>query len=285
MSSAACQPMEYGIADKHLEAAKKAYESQFPLDAAERERLILENLPLVRYIAKRVHSRVPPNVMLDDLINSGILGLIDAVNRFDPRKSGDLRIYARHRIRGAILDSLRGLDWSPRPLRRKGRLLDELRERLTATLHREPTEAELAAAAGCGIEELRQLEENLLRADLATLREQSIDEENGDGSADQPADDDLSPYSICYKKEIRERLRNSVDQLSDRERQILALYYQEELTMKEIGIVLGVGEARVSQIHSAAVRKVRTYMNVGELAGSDERRPGTRHQVTRGDYG
>jgi RNA polymerase sigma factor for flagellar operon FliA len=269
--------MEYGVADKHLEAAKKAYESQLPMDAVERERLILEHLPLVRYIAKRVHSRVPPSVMLDDLINSGILGLIDAINKFDPTKLVDLRIYARHRIRGAILDSLRGLDWSPRRLRRKGRVLDGLRERLTSTLHREPTEAELAGEAGCGIEELRQLEENLLRVDLATLQEQSIDEENGDGSIDQPSDEELSPYSLCYKKEIRELLRNSIDRLSDRERQVLALYYYEELTMKEIGIVLGVGEARVSQMHSAAVRKVRAYMNQGEPAESKGRSRLTRH--------
>lgn len=268
MSSPASQQIEYGIADKHLQAAKRAYESQLALDAVERERLILEHLPLVRSIAKRVHSRVPPSVLLDDLINSGIVGLIDAVNKFDPRKSGDLRIYARHRIRGAILDSLRGLDWSPRLLRRKGRALDELRERLTATLQREPTEAELAAEAGYSIEELRQLEENLLRAELATIQEQSIDEENGDGSIDQPSDEDLSPYSLCYKKEMRELLRYSLDQLSDRERQVLALYYYEELTMKEVGIVMGVGEARVSQLHSAAVRKVRTYMNEREASGS-----------------
>lgn len=268
MSSPASQQIEYGIADKHLQAAKRAYESQLALDAVERERLILEHLPLVRSIAKRVHSRVPPSVLLDDLINSGIVGLIDAVNKFDPRKSGDLRIYARHRIRGAILDSLRGLDWSPRLLRRKGRALDELRERLTATLQREPTEAELAAEAGYSIEELRQLEENLLRAELATIQEQSIDEENGDGSVDQPSDEDLSPYSLCYKKEMRELLRYSLDQLSDRERQVLALYYYEELTMKEVGIVMGVGEARVSQLHSAAVRKVRTYMNEREASGS-----------------
>jgi RNA polymerase sigma factor for flagellar operon FliA len=268
MSSPASQQIEYGIADKHLQAAKRAYETPLPLDAVERERLILEHLPLVRSIAKRVHSRVPPSVLLDDLINSGIVGLIDAVNKFDPRKSGDLRIYARHRIRGAILDSLRGLDWSPRLLRRKGRALDELRERLTATLQREPTEAELAAEAGYSIEELRQLEENLLRAELAIIQEQSIDEENGDGSIDQPSDEDLSPYSLCYKKEMRQLLRYSLDQLSDRERQVLALYYYEELTMKEVGIVMGVGEARVSQLHSAAVRKVRTYMNEREASGS-----------------
>jgi RNA polymerase sigma factor for flagellar operon FliA len=221
----------------------------------------------VRYIAKRIHSRVPPNVLLDDLINSGILGLIDAVNKFDPGKFVDFKIYAQHRIRGAILDSLRGLDWSPRLLRRKGRILDELRERLTSTLHREPTEEELATEAGCDVDELRRLEENLLRADLAILQEQSIDEENGDGSADQPTDEDLSPYALYYKEEIRELLRDSVQQLSDRERQLLALYYYEELTMKEIGIILGVGEARVSQMHSAAVRKVRAYMNERDVVG------------------
>jgi len=269
MSSPALQQMEYGTDGRHLQAAKKAYESLLPMDASERERLILEHLPLVRYIAKRIHSRVPPNVLLDDLINSGIVGLIDAVNRFDPRKFVDLRIYAQHRIRGAILDSLRSLDWSPRLLRRKGRALDEVRERLTSTLHREPTEAELAAEAGCGVEELRQLEENLLRADLATLQEQSIDEENGDGGSDQPSDEELSPYSLCYKKEIQELLRHSVDRLSDRERQVLALYYYEELTMKEVGIVLGVGEARVSQMHSAAVRKVRAHMEERQAAAKN----------------
>ena len=109
------------------------------------------------------------------------------------------------------------------------------------------------------------------------MQEQSIDEENGDGTTDQPSDEELSPYSLCYQKEVLELLRNSVDQLSDRERHILALYYYEELTMKEIGIVLGVGEARVSQLHSAAVRKVRTYMDAGKPAESNRRLRVTRH--------
>ena len=265
MSSPAFQQVENEIAPSHLQTAKRAYESQTPLDPAERERLILEHLPLVRFIAKRVHNRLPSTVLLDDLIHAGILGLIDAVNKYDPSKLVDLRIYAKHRIRGAILDSLRGLDWSPRLLRRKGRALDELRERLTAKLHREPTESELAEEASCGLEELRQLEENLLRADLATLQEQSIDEENGDGACDQPADEELSPFSLCYQNEMRELLRSSICQLSDRERQVLALYYFEELTMREVGTVLGVGEARVSQIHSASLRKVRDYMSVASL--------------------
>ena len=261
MISPPLEQMENGVVEKHLEAAKRAYDNQLRVDPAERERLILEHLPLVRHIAKRVHSRVPPSVMLDDLIHSGILGLIDAINKYDPSKLVDLRIYAKHRIRGAILDSLRGLDWSPRLLRKKGKTLDELRERLTLKLHREPTEAELAEEAGYGVVELRQLEEDLLRADLATLQEQSIDEENGDGADNQPSDEELSPYSLCYKQEIRELLRDSIGQLSPRERQILALYYYEELTMKEVGVVLGVGEARVSQMHSAAVQKVRAYMS------------------------
>jgi RNA polymerase sigma factor for flagellar operon FliA len=269
MNNPALQQMENGSAEKHLEAAKRAYESQPPMDPAERERLILEHLPLVRYIARRVHSRLPPNVLLDDLINTGILGLIDAINKFDPSKLVDLRGYAMHRIRGAILDSLRGLDWSPRRLRKKGRVLDELRERLTSTLGRAPTEGELAHEAGYGLQELRQLEENLLRADLATLQEQSIDEENGGGTDDQPSDEELSPYALCYKEEMRELLRDSIGQLSDRERQVLALYYYEELTMKEVGLVLGVGEARVSQMHSAVVMKVRAYINEGKRAQRD----------------
>jgi RNA polymerase sigma factor for flagellar operon FliA len=269
MSSLPFQQMENGVVEKHLEAAKRAYDNQLPMDPAERDRLILEHLPLVRHIAKRVHNRLPPSVVLDDLIHSGILGLIDAINKFDPSKLVDLRIYATHRIRGAILDSLRGLDWSPRLLRKKGKTLDEVRERLSLSLHREPTEAELAEQAGYGLEELRQLEEDLLRADLATLQEQSIDEENGDGADNQPSDEELSPYSLCYKQEIRDLLRDSIGQLSERERQILALYYYEELTMKEVGVVLGVGEARVSQMHSAAVRKVRAQMNMSKPAESN----------------
>lgn len=277
MSSLPLQQMENGVVEKHLEAAKRAYDNQLPMDPIERDRLILEHLPLVRHIAKRVHNRLPPSVVLDDLIHSGILGLIDAINKFDPSKLVDLRIYATHRIRGAILDSLRGLDWSPRLLRRKGKTLDEVRERLTLTLRREPTEAELAEQAGYGLGELRQLEEDLLRADLATLQEQSIDEENGDGADDQPSEEELSPYSLCYKQEIRELLRDSIGQLSDRERQVLALYYYEELTMKEVGLVLGVGEARVSQMHSAAVQKVRAHMNMSKPAESNRSQRMTAH--------
>jgi RNA polymerase sigma factor for flagellar operon FliA len=141
-----------------------------------------------------------------------------------------------------------------------------VREGLISTLNRDPTETELAEVAGLGIEQLRQLEEDLLRADLATLQEQSIDEENGDGSEDQPSDEEESPYALCFKQEIRELLRDSIGQLSDRERQILALYYYEELTMKEVGVVLGVGEARVSQMHSAALKKVRGHMYKSEPA-------------------
>jgi RNA polymerase sigma factor for flagellar operon FliA len=274
--------MESETSENQLQAAKRAYQSQAPLDPVDRERLIIEHLPLVRCIARRVHSRLPSSVLLDDLIHSGILGLLDAINKFDPSKLVDLRVYAMHRIRGAILDSLRSLDWSPRMLRKKGRALHELHERLTATLNREPTEAELAKEAGCGVEELRQLEENLLRADLAALQEQSIDEENGDGVDDRPSDEEQSPFSLCYKREIKELLRESVAQLSDRERQLLALYYYEELTMKEIGIVLGVGEARVSQMHSAAVRKVRTNMKLTKSAESDRGWPSGSNRALQG---
>jgi len=266
MNGSVLEQLENGRAGGHFAAAKQAYQSQTPIDPAERERLVLEHLPLVRCIAKRVHDRLPSSVLLDDLVNSGILGLLDAINKYDPTKLVDLRIYATHRIRGAILDSLRGLDWSPRLLRKKGRALDEVRERLTSLLHREPTEAELAKETGCGIEELRQLEENLLRADLATLQEQSIDEENGDGMDDCPSDEEESPYALCYQQEVRDLLRDAITQLSDRERQLLALYYYDELTMKEVGAVLGVGEARVSQMHSAVVRKVRANMRMNEAA-------------------
>src|SRR5215469_5277541 len=150
-------------------------QSRKALDAAERERLLTENLPEVRYIARRIHDRLPSHVQFDDLVHAGILGLIDAVDKFDPGKNVQLKSYARFRIRGAILDSLRQLDWSPRNLRRQARRIEEAHRELAAQLGHAPSEAETAERLGMRLDEFHQLLGELRGLDLGSLQAGSDD--------------------------------------------------------------------------------------------------------------
>jgi RNA polymerase sigma factor FliA len=230
-------------------------------DAVERERLLLENLPEVRYIARRIHDRLPAHVPFDDLVHAGILGLIDAVDKFDARKNVQLKSYARFRIRGAILDSLRQMDWSPRNLRRQARHIEEARRELTAQLGRAPGEPELAVQLGMELVEFQQLLGELRGLDLGSLQGSSEDgnaEENVAAVASRPEDD---PFHQTFRAELRDMLALAIDELDEKERQVLALYYLEELTMKEIGVILSIGESRVSQIHSAALIALRASLH------------------------
>ena len=251
------------------QAAQQSYRAHSATTLAGRDQLILQELPMVRYIAKRIHDRLPPSVLLDDLIHTGILGLMEAIQHYDPGKHVDLGAYAKHRIRGAILDSLRDLDWGSRQLRRKGRELDEARDRLQAKLGRTAEEMELAKEAGFGVDELRQLQENLLRLVLSTIHEQEVDSEKGESLEQQPASAEFDPFSVCLRGEVQELLQEAIGELPERERQGLALYYYEELTMKEVGMVLGVGEARVSQLHTAATLRLRGFLE-GTMASRRE---------------
>lgn len=234
------------------------------IDPAERQRLLMENLPEVRYIARRIHDRLPSHVPFDDLVHAGILGLIDAVDKFDPRKNVQLKSYARFRIRGAILDSLRQMDWSPRNLRRQARQIEEANRELAAEFGRAPTESEIAVRLGMPLEEFQHLLGELRGLDLGSLHNQSEDgtaEEDVTAIATRPEED---PFQITFRGEIRNLLAGAISELDDKERQVLALYYLEELTMKEVGVILDVGESRVSQIHTAALIRLRSRLQ-GQL--------------------
>lgn len=227
---------------------------------AERERLMLEHMPAVRWMARRIHERLPQHVDLEDLVSAGTLGLLDAVHKFDPAKKVQFRSYAQFRIRGAILDSLRTLDWSPRDLRRKGRAVEETIRRLTAQYGRAPAEPEIARAMGLGLEEYQQLLGELKGLEIGTLhleRSEDSGEEELAYIPDRPEED---PLFRCLRGEMRERLAAAIDQLPERERLVVTLYYYEEMTMKEIGLTLGVVESRVSQIHSSAVLHLRARL-------------------------
>jgi RNA polymerase sigma factor for flagellar operon FliA len=228
--------------------------------ATERDQLLMEHLPTVRYLARRIHERLPQHVELDDLVSAGIVGLIDAFSKFDHNKKVQFKSYAQFRIRGAILDSLRTLDWSPRELRRKGRAVEEAIRSVTQRMGRAPSEQEIAKEM-----ELTLAEYQLLLGDLKGLEIGSLHMERSEDSGDEelayiPGSPEDDPLFRCLKGELKQHLTDSIDELPEKERMVLTLYYYEELTMKEIGLILGVVESRVSQIHSSAVLRLRTAL-------------------------
>jgi RNA polymerase sigma factor for flagellar operon FliA len=230
----------------------------------ERNRLLLEHLPTVRFVARRIHERLPQHVDMEDLVSAGMVGLIDAFAKFDHAKQVQFKSYAQFRIRGAILDSLRTLDWSPRELRRKGRAIEETIRLLTQQLGRAPSEAEIAEDMHMPLHEYQVLLGELKGLEIGSLNI----ERNEDGGDDElsylPGTESDEPLFRCLKGELRQRLIDAIETLPDKERMVLTLYYYEELTMKEIGLTLGVVESRVSQIHSAAVVRLRAAMaNLG----------------------
>jgi RNA polymerase sigma factor for flagellar operon FliA len=237
------------------------------LTGPQREQLLLEHLPQVQYIARRIHDRLPPQVLLEDLVHAGILGLMDAVRKYDPSKNVQLKHYAEFRIRGAILDSLRQVDWSPRALRRQARRLEQAVLDCKGRLGRDPTEPEIAAELQITLESLHHLLGDLRGLDIGSLQADANDP-NGDELAAQnrPAADQEDPYHLTLRSEMSGLLEKAIGELPARERQVLALYHFEELTMKEVGAVLGIGESRVSQIHTAAVIRLRARLR--ELIGN-----------------
>lgn len=229
----------------------------------DRERLLIEQLPQVKYIARRIHERLPQHVPLEDLVHSGVVGLIDAMNKFDARKHVQFASYAKHRIRGAILDSLRELDWGPRELRRKARMLDQIHGKLDSELGRVATEQEIADAVGLELAELHKLLGEIDSLEIGSFNvDTTEDGKETDLSETLPAAEDEGPFQLCLDNEMRSQLIQALMSLPERERQVLTLYYYEELTMKEVGAVLGVGESRVSQIHSLAMSRLRSRMQL-----------------------
>jgi len=228
----------------------------------------------VKYIARRIHDRLPAQVPLDDLIHAGVVGLIDAVEKFDPRKNVQLKSYAKFRIRGAILDSLRELDWSPRHLRRQARRIEEAHSDLKLRLGRAATEPELATELGMNLADFQHLLGELRGLDLGSLQAESMDPQSEDEVVSyRPGGTDNDPFYLCLHGEIRSHITNALGDLDEKEKQVVTLYYIEELTMKEVGDVLGVGESRVSQIHSAAIVRLRSRL--GELLRSRTQIPET----------
>jgi RNA polymerase sigma factor FliA len=231
-----------------------------PALTSEQERVLLEHLPIVRFLARRIHERLPQHVDIEDLVSAGVVGLMDAFAKFDPAKKVQFRSYAQFRIRGAILDSLRTLDWSPRELRRKGRAIEEAVRVLTARMGRAPGESEVAAEMGLGLEEYQQLLGDLKGLEIGTLHVERNQNSGEEELAYVPGKPDEDPLFRCLRGELEERLADAIANLPDRERLVMTLYYYEEMTMREIGLALGVVESRISQVHASAVVHLRSAL-------------------------
>ncbi len=224
-----------------------------------RDRVVLEHLPLVKAIAVRVYENLPVHVDLDDLVHAGILGLFDAATKYDPEKQVVFSSYAKHRIKGAILDSLRQLDWASRDLRRRHKQLEAATRDLTAELQRIPTEAEIAARLGVDVDRWRQMMLDLRSVGLVSASTRSADNEDMP-APDFPGKPESQPDSMCAREQLRSVLATAMQTLPERYKKVVVLYYTNEMTMKEIGGVLGINESRVSQIHKSALEKMNVVL-------------------------
>jgi RNA polymerase sigma factor for flagellar operon FliA len=214
-------------------------------------------LPLVKRIAFKLRQRLPAHVELDDLVGAGVLGLLDAVRKFDPRKDVQIESYARHRIRGAILESLRSLDPASRDMRRKSKQAEKVYWDLEARVGRPVTDPEMAQALGITLEEWYRTLWELQVLDLDWLRPVGSVGRKQTYENTQLADHQASPFDLCYRREQREILTQAVAHLRERERMVISLYYLQGLTMKQIATQLGVDESRISQLCSAALDRLR----------------------------
>jgi RNA polymerase sigma factor for flagellar operon FliA len=226
---------------------------------ADRNQLVLDNVGLVKALALRMARRVPAQVEVSELMSVGMVGLIDAAGRFQQALGVPFDAFARRRVHGAMLDWLRSLDWAPRSARKARRDVDSAIAGLRHTLQKEPTAEQIAGALGVSEPAYDQMLDQIRAAEVVMIR--PLDVGTGETSVlDVAFDPEEGPHLRLERAEMREHLAEAIAELPDRERQILSLYYQEELTLAEIGAVIGVGESRVSQLRTQAVARLRTRL-------------------------
>lgn len=237
-----------------------AYPASPQMATDERERLILEHLPQVRLIARRIHEKLPETVSLEDLISSGIVGLIAAIDNFDPSLNVKLKTYAEYKIRGAILDTLRGLDWAPRQKRRKAKQIEAAIAQTEQRLHRMPDEEEIAAELKLSLDEYHQWLVEIRGVNLGRLEHSSRDEEGRDLLKYLSDDEEGWPSRLLERSELEKLLAEAIEKMPCIERTVLSLYYYEELTLREIAKVVNLHESRISQLKSQAILRLRAYI-------------------------
>jgi RNA polymerase sigma factor FliA len=254
--------METGVKEVELRDLWRRYKGEG--DASARERLVVAYSPLVKFVAGRLGAGLPSHVEDADLISYGLMGLIGSIERFEPERGIKFETFAMTRIRGAIIDELRSLDWVPRSVRARAREIEAAQAKLEHELQRAPTEEELAAKLGVDEEELRTSLLDIANSSVYALDELwTISDSSGDSVSlldtisDPRADD---PQESLASSEVKDRLTDGISSLPEREQLVIALYYYENLTLREIGEVLGVTESRVSQLHTKAVMRLKSAL-------------------------
>jgi len=252
--------METGVKEVELRDLWRRYKGQG--DAGARERLVVAYSPMVKFVAGRLGAGLPSHVDDADLISYGLMGLIGAIERFDPSRGIKFETFAMTRIRGAIIDELRSLDWVPRSVRARAREIEAAQAKLEHELQRVPTEAELAARLEISEEELQTALLEIANSSVYALDELwTVSDSSGDqvsllDTISDPRAED--PQESLDSSEIKDRLTEAIAALPEREQLVVALYYYENLTLREIGEVLGVTESRVSQLHTKAVMRLKS---------------------------
>jgi RNA polymerase sigma factor for flagellar operon FliA len=229
------------------------------INDAERERLILEHLPQVRLIARRIQERLPENISLEDLISTGVIGLISAIDNFDASHNVKLKTYAEYKIRGAILDSLRGLDWAPRQKRRQAKQIEAAIAAAEQRLQRVPLEEEIAAELKISLEEYRSWMTEIRGLNIASL-ECAGAETGKDLLQYIPDEGGQQPAALLERAELERLLAEGIEGIPPIEKTVLGLYYQEELTLREIAGIVKLHESRISQLKSQAILRLRNYL-------------------------
>ncbi len=228
----------------------------------QRDTLIMDHLSQVRLIARRIHERCPENVMLEDLVSAGTLGLISAIDRFDETQGVKLKTYAEYKIRGAILDSLRSMDWAPREQRRRSKLVDMTVTRMEQQLQRVPTELEVAQELGISVEEYHEWQVETRAVNVGSLElTSSTTEESRDILQYVSSDQEDLPLRQLERSELRRLVANAIERMPQTERTVLNLYFVEELTLREIAKVVGLHESRISQLKAQALGRLRSHLH------------------------
>ena len=244
-------------------AIKQQAAEEIEITTENREEVIKRYSPMIKYVANRIAMRLPPHIEVDDLISVGVLGLMDAISKYDSSRGAKFKTYAEFRVRGAILDELRAMDWVPRSIRQKASKVDKVVQGLQAKLSRVPEDEEVAKEMGISLDQFHDTLNETKSIPIFSLEDLGIAKESGEqqslldclaGKAD------ADPQTQIRLIELKEIIAKAIDALPEKERLMVSLYYYEELTMKEIGAVLEITESRVSQIHSKAVYRLRTKL-------------------------
>lgn len=243
---------------------QKYKEEPTKLTAKQKDTLIMEYAPLIKFIAQKIAVRLPSHIELDDLISSGVIGLMDAIEKYDPKRDNKFKTYAEFRIRGAILDELRAQDWVPRSVRDKAKMLDKTMVELEAALGRTATDEEVAAKLSISMDEFYDLINQVRPVSVL-----SIDEASTFSNVDKMSILNLlescklnNPFNQLKIKSVKQIVTKSIEELPERQRLVLSLYYYEDLNLKDIGKILRVTESRVSQLHAQAISRLRAKLTV-----------------------